>query len=57
MLGVVVVIRSAPKRLLWHPSWIPIGGNERHELVLAPVPCFGGPAGQLVAIDVETCSP
>lgn len=38
---------------LWSPAWIPLMGHDSQEVALATVPCFGGPAGQIVSFDFK----
>jgi len=38
----------------WHPRWIPFLDDwSAREWVLATVPCFGGPAGQIICFDFK----
>ena len=39
---------------LWRAGWIPFAYNDESVLALATLPCFGGPAGQVIDVDFKT---
>ena len=45
--------RKPAHACLWRPGWIPLSYNDETIVALAPSPCFGGPAGQVIAIHLK----